>query len=130
MINRIHIENFKCLRDTVINFRNITVLAGSNSVGKSSVIQAFLLSKITLDKLANYNILDNDFKGENRIKIPLNGKYILNLGNTREVLSRDVNSNVISFSLIDNEESSIMKLEFIAEDVRNDFYDLELNYPL
>lgn len=126
MINSLHITNFKSLKNVNINFRNLTVLAGSNSVGKSSVIQALLLTRITMEKLIQFNQLDNDFKSGKKTEIPLNGKYLLNLGNTQEVLSRDVDSKIITFSLIDNISDSLAVLPFIAEDNREDMYNLEL----
>lgn len=127
MVDRIYIKNFKCLVDNSINLRNLTVLAGSNSVGKSSVIQALLISKITIEKLSQFSQLAESFKKNKKIEIPLNGKYLLNLGNTLEVLSRDVDSNIITFTLQDNQLKSEVIFPFIAEDNRSDFYNLELD---
>lgn len=42
-MDKIHLKNFKCFRDKCININNLTVLAGTNSVGKSSVIQGLLI---------------------------------------------------------------------------------------
>lgn len=42
-MDKIHLKNFKCFRDKTININNLTVLAGTNSVGKSSVIQGILV---------------------------------------------------------------------------------------
>ncbi|MBF4493187.1 AAA family ATPase [Flavobacterium sp. MR2016-29] len=127
MVDKIHIKNFKCLKDNAINFRNLTVLAGTNSVGKSSVIQALLLSKITIEKLIQFSQLAEAFKKNKKIEIPLNGKYLLNLGNTLEVLSRDVDSNIISFSLYNHQSKSEMFFPLIAEDNKLDSYNLELH---
>lgn len=130
MIKNIEIFNFKSLKEFKINLKNLTVLAGSNSVGKSSVIQSILLSKLTIDKLQQYNMLDNNFNLDLGLKIPLNGKYNLNLGNTLEVLSRNVNSNLISFKIsVDNGSNAI--LHFVAADNEQDVYNLELsNYNI
>lgn len=43
MISRLHIKNYKCLHDEDMEFRPLTVLTGTNSSGKSSVLQAVLL---------------------------------------------------------------------------------------
>ena len=43
MITRLHINKYKCLRNENMEFRPLTVLAGTNSSGKSSVLQAILL---------------------------------------------------------------------------------------
>lgn len=42
MLNRIRIQGFKCFREAEIGFSNFTLLAGKNSTGKSTVIQAIL----------------------------------------------------------------------------------------
>lgn len=42
MIQSIHIQNFKSIENQVFNFKPLTILAGANSSGKSSVIQAIL----------------------------------------------------------------------------------------
>ena len=43
MISRLHIKNYKCLKNEDMEFRPLTVLTGTNSSGKSSVLQAVLL---------------------------------------------------------------------------------------
>jgi len=42
MLKRLIIKNFKCLFEEDMEFRNLTILTGENSSGKSSVIQAIL----------------------------------------------------------------------------------------
>lgn len=126
MISRLEIQNFKSLKNFGLNFKKLTVLAGSNSVGKSSVIQSLLLTRITIEKLQQYNMLDHEFNKSKRTQIPLNGKYELNLGNTLEVLSRDVNSNIISINIFEKSKSIFINL--IAEDNNEYTYDLELDY--
>ena len=42
MIDSLRLKNFKCFRDQTISFGRLTVLAGLNGAGKSSVIQAIL----------------------------------------------------------------------------------------
>src|SRR5438876_11780640 len=44
MLKRIHIENYKCLRDVTVDLGDFTILIGPNDSGKSSfleVIQTF-----------------------------------------------------------------------------------------
>lgn len=72
MIN-LHIQNFKCFEKAEVPINQLTVLAGGNGNGKSSVIQALLLLRRTLEK-----------KKEN---IELNGVYCLNLGNSANLTS-------------------------------------------
>ncbi len=49
-ISRIEVEGFKSIRDrTAIEIRPLTILAGANSSGKSSIMQPLLLLKQTLE---------------------------------------------------------------------------------
>src|ERR1700688_2864803 len=49
-ITRITVQGFKSLRDeTSIEIRPLTILAGANSSGKSSIMQPLLLMKQTLE---------------------------------------------------------------------------------
>lgn len=43
MIDSLHIQNFKCLRDVKIDFAPLTVLIGANDSGKTSVLEALEL---------------------------------------------------------------------------------------
>lgn len=42
MINKINIKGLKCFNDVELTLKNLTLLAGKNSMGKSTVIQAIL----------------------------------------------------------------------------------------
>lgn len=42
MIEKLHIEAFKCFEKESLEFRNLTILTGTNGSGKSSVIQSIL----------------------------------------------------------------------------------------
>ncbi len=48
MIEQLKIENFKCFPELALPLSEMTVLAGANASGKSSVIQALLLAAGTL----------------------------------------------------------------------------------
>lgn len=61
MINTVHLKNFKCFADKKFNFKPITILAGTNAVGKSSLIQAIVLYK---DSLENKSIKLNKILGQ------------------------------------------------------------------
>lgn len=128
MIGSIKYENFKCFDTQTVNCGALTIFAGSNSVGKSTVIQSILLSRATLDKLVQYNLIDSNptFDNDTTIHVPLNGKYLLALGNTKEVLTRDSNTNQISFLIKERDGSSELFFPYRAEDVLDHNYDLEL----
>ena len=52
MIQSLRLNNFKCFQEETISFRDLTILAGANASGKSSVIQALLLLKYS-NRLVN-----------------------------------------------------------------------------
>jgi len=50
MINSVDIRSFKSLEDEKLEFKNLTVLSGTNSSGKSSTIQAILLYALEINR--------------------------------------------------------------------------------
>ena len=42
MIQTIHIKGLKCFDDVNVGFRKLNILAGANSIGKSTILQAIL----------------------------------------------------------------------------------------
>ncbi len=70
-LTKIKLENFKCFKETEIDFGKITLLTGANSSGKSSLIYA-LLSIFQTDGFPFY--------------LSPNGKYI-SLGNYKNMVS-------------------------------------------
>lgn len=84
MKGKIHIEGFKCFLDIDIPISGLTVFAGGNSVGKSSVIQALLLLRSAFEKRHNKDQ-----------QITLNEDFRLFLGNSAEVLAREAASEKI-----------------------------------
>lgn len=73
-----NIQNYKCFKSLSISLGKITILAGSNSVGKSSVIQGLLL-------------LRNAWETKRDNFLPLIGPFLLNLGGVKEILWKDAN---------------------------------------
>lgn len=45
MLTRIHVENFKSLKDVSIELKPLTIFIGPNSAGKSSILQSILVLK-------------------------------------------------------------------------------------
>ncbi len=72
MLNKLQLKNFKSAKDLEIELRPLTVLAGLNGSGKSSVLQAIALLKQTLDQ------------GESPRALPLRGA-LLRLGRSEDV---------------------------------------------
>ncbi|MGB0931300.1 MAG: DUF3696 domain-containing protein [Chitinophagales bacterium] len=98
----IKIEGYKCFLEQTIPLKNLTVLAGGNSVGKSSVIQAILLMRNAFEKQDNYSK-----------RIPLNGDYRLSLGDSVKIVSKKYIESFINFTLSSNGSSVNIKLGFI-----------------
>jgi len=88
MENFLHVQNFKCFTDVCIPLRNLTVLAGGNSAGKSTVIQSLLLLRSAIQN-----------KKEGRQTVNLNGEYLLGLGNSFDILSKNASSSLVSIGL-------------------------------
>lgn len=87
-LSALELENFKCFRRQRLKFGNLTVLAGLNGTGKSSVIQALLLIRQSLSA------------GRMRRRLLLSDQLV-DLGTGADVL----------FDLADQDELSIV-LEF------------------
>ncbi len=78
----LNIDGFKCFKeDTLFELNNITLLTGSNSVGKSSVVQSLLLLK----KISQGSLSDTDALME----LELNDEeYALNLGTYDDIKNK------------------------------------------
>ena len=94
MIQQINLENFKCHAQTKVNLRNLTLLLGTNSSGKSSVIQSLLL--------AIHNISSPESS-------PLNG-HLVSIGSFNE--ARNIVQNARKFSIEIADETSTIKFDF------------------
>jgi len=82
MEQNLKIYDFKLFELQEITIRKLTVLAGINSVGKSTIIQALLLLRTSLEERQKFG------RAIDRYPIPLNGPFKLELGNTTEVIRR------------------------------------------
>ena len=110
-MKKIVIKNFKCFEEQEVNFKNLTILAGANGSGKSTVIQVLLLF---LQSSKKHNL------GE----LLLNGYYI-EAGTAGNILYENAKEDYISFELffdngknlsykynIKNRDSRILELEY------------------
>ena len=82
-INKISIENFKCLKSVDIETGKLTLLTGANSSGKSSIL---------------YGILGPLQSGEFPFQFSPNGKYV-NMGNFQEMSYRHVRENIVKIGM-------------------------------
>ena len=98
------LHNFKCFRNQRIQLNQLTAFLGTNGVGKSSVIQALLLLKATLD--GKHGVRDI---------VPLNGPYGLALGTSTDVMTQDVDEGFVRLALLDE---NVTKFE-VTYDIDN-----------
>lgn len=88
MIRNLKLHNFKIHKDLNLNLNSLTVFAGYNSAGKSSVIQALLL--IRQNKMSG-NLSDSlDLKGD-----------LCQIGLCKDVLCQQAEEQQITFELTD-----------------------------
>src|SRR6266478_9925193 len=99
MITCIELINFKCFEQQKIPLKPLTLLAGLNSSGKSTIIQALLL----LRQSSLENLLPN-------VGLTLNGK-LAQLGTAKDVLFEEADNDEIAFELKDD-LPAYLKLRF------------------
>lgn len=87
MIKNVSIEGFKCFSKSKFCFKNLTLLAGINGAGKSSLIQSLLLIKEAL-------------RGPNTI--PLDLPFGVNLGTAADIINWNCTDETIKLSLESN----------------------------
>jgi predicted ATPase len=110
MIKKLQIQNFKCFLNQTIDFGQITVLAGANGVGKSSLIQALLLlhrAYQTVGTLETEHIAINDKE-----------KTFLELGTTKEIINSNATERTIYFDVWneqDEQERVVFEMPSLRE---------------
>jgi predicted ATPase len=92
MLKSLILKNFKSFENQKIEFGKLTLLAGVNSSGKSSLLQALLLLRQSYqDKLLEKNQLE------------LNGS-IISIGTAYDALFRDASEDIIAFEIYCNNQ--------------------------
>lgn len=121
------IINFKCYYDTDIPLNYLTVLAGANGNGKSTVIQALLMMRNAYEHMLNK---DED--------IEINGPYCLSLGttlniipveaerNSTMVLSMAMDDKKVTFSFPLSDEHANLSLKMINSHALNGMEQIPL----
>jgi predicted ATPase len=99
MIDSINLTNFKCFEKQNVILKPLTLLAGLNSSGKSTIIQAMLLLRQSFLE----NLLPN-------VGLTLNGK-LAQLGTAKDVLFEEADNDEIGFELSDD-LPAYLKLRF------------------
>lgn len=103
MITSIRLRNFKAFKDFEFRPSNLTVLAGMNGMGKSSVIQALLLLRQSFDDTRLMNGA-----------LSLNGSLV-NLGTGKDVLYQYASNETIAIGLTIDEGDYQWEFEYRPE---------------
>jgi len=96
------IENFKCFNEIKVPLNQLTILAGANGNGKSTVIQSLLFLRRTIEHCSRWEGSPvNQYKYEtiNGLNVELNGSYCLSLGNSEEIIPRNFKSTQLKFAI-------------------------------
>ncbi|MGJ1508187.1 AAA family ATPase [Sphingobacterium siyangense] len=107
MIEQLRLFQFKGFKNQVFNFKNLTLLAGMNGMGKSSVIQALLILRNSYDR------------GELQQgkAITIEDRELVNLVSPDDMLHIDAESNEVSILLINEDSLGFWSVK--AEGVEN-----------
>lgn len=102
MIDRIILKNFKCFEDLDLELSNLNVMAGINSVGKSTAIQSLLL----LRQAYELQTIDNG--------VSLNGDLV-SIGTGQDIMYRDSNDDFIGIQIVENSEDYNWNYQYDAK---------------
>lgn len=100
MLN-LEIENFKCFTHKTIPINRLTVLAGANGNGKSTVIQALLFLRRTIEHCAKWeggDVNKYQYNEINGLNVELNGSYCLALGNSFHITPRNTSPEFVAIT--------------------------------
>ncbi|NJL76713.1 MAG: AAA family ATPase [Saprospiraceae bacterium] len=98
------IKNFKCFYDVEVPINELTVLAGGNGNGKSTVIQSILLLRRTIEHCSEWKGDHFEYKNINGLNVELNDVYCLGLGNSLNILPSEFKETDIELGLSNCEE--------------------------
>lgn len=105
MINKISFENYKAFDSGEIKIKPITILLGANSVGKSSIMQLFLMLQQTAMSESNY-----------KSALKLHGGFV-SMGEGLNLLRKKDKSKVLSISI-----------DYNNDDIKQEFEDFFSNF--
>ena len=111
MIKQVTINDFKCFKNETFMFSPLTLLTGTNSSGKSSLIQAILLS-------------GNHASGSDLLE------YIRSMGNFDDLKNKYVNPETytVSIDFTEGESNSVLRSKF-SFGLQSEQYNTQLTYP-
>jgi predicted ATPase len=101
MLSHLQLKNFKSAKDLGVELRPLTVLAGLNGSGKSSVLQALALLKQTLDQ------------GDAPLTLPLRGALV-RLGRSEDVHFEGAETSELSLAV--RSSAGLIRFASVAKD--------------
>lgn len=103
-MRKIGIKNFKCFNEIEVPLNGLTMLTGANGNGKSTILQALLLLRRTIEHCARW---DGNFyvynEADGVLNVGLNDTYCLSLGISSHIFSRHSSSNNVSITFYDDD---------------------------
>ncbi len=116
MIRELRLQNLKCFDDEIIYFSKLTLLAGTNASGKSTVIQALLL----LRQSHSHNTLQT---GE----VLLNSSLV-NIGTASDLINQRANTDEIGISITEF-DGATSRFKLLYRTSERDSYRLRADQP-
>lgn len=115
---KLTLSDFKSFDGETINLRTLTVLAGINSAGKSTIIQSLLILRLTIEEQKKHNL--------GKITIPLNGPFNLELGNTFEVIRRSkrIADSTMGICLKNESDKTLFNVTYTGDRATQTTYEL------
>ena len=103
------INNFKCFYHIEVPINSLTVLAGGNGNGKSTVIQSLLLLRRTIEHCSEWKGEYFEYNSINRLNVELNDVYCLGLGSSINVLPAQFKETDIELGLSHSKKGILVK---------------------
>ncbi len=105
-MEKLKIKNFKCFNDIEVDLNKLTILTGSNSAGKSTVLQSLLYLRRTVEHCGEWDKENSVylFDKPNGLNVELNGSYCLSLGSSNLILPKDSSDTEIEIGILKNEK--------------------------
>lgn len=108
MIKELSIKNYKCFPELNLQLKKLNILAGANAAGKSSVIQAFLLSYASAGRKSGSLLNVNEALG-------------IQIGNPRSLIAQNpipMSDGQFGFDIVEDKASASVR------------YNMDLHSPL
>ena len=108
MINKLHIKNYKILKDNQFELSNLNIFTGLNGMGKSSLIQTLLLLR--------QSYLQNNFLEKEGLLLKHEDNYV-DIGRAKDAFSIDAETSENIFFGIDweNDLNASFYFDYIRE---------------